>query len=81
MKIQDEIKSLKSRLEELRSIDKNLNIFGTSEHKYFLNDPVSESTVSAFERRFDITLPEDYRNFLLLVGNGGAGPILRIRNP
>jgi SMI1 / KNR4 family (SUKH-1) len=35
--------------------------------------PVTEADVAAFERRVGITLPADYRRFLLEV-NGGDGP-------
>ncbi|MDY3558533.1 SMI1/KNR4 family protein [Gemmata sp. JC673] len=39
-----------------------------------LNPPLRESEVVAFEEKHRITLPEEYRTFLLEVGNGGMGP-------
>lgn len=43
-------------------------------HDYMLQTPLEETTLLAFERRCDIQLPEEYREFLLYLGNGGAGP-------
>lgn len=49
-------------------------VFGADLHQFRLNPPLKENAVSAFESRHRIRLPEDYRGFLLHVGNGGAGP-------
>jgi hypothetical protein len=45
-----------------------------AEHKGCLNPVLSEEEVVAFERQHRITLPKEYRTFLLEVGNGGLGP-------
>lgn len=74
MTFQHNIESILHHLDKLRNADQDLVVFGASRHKYRLNEPLSESTVSAFEKRFEITLPEDYRQFLILAGDGGAGP-------
>ena len=43
-------------------------------HRYRLEDPLPETEISAFERQYQVFLPEDYRLFLTQLGNGGAGP-------
>ena len=50
------------------------NIFGAQGHGFQLNPVLTESEVLAFELEHDIALPDDYRDFLIHVGNGGAGP-------
>jgi hypothetical protein len=39
-----------------------------------LNPCLEETQVREFEEKQQIDIPEDYRNFLLSVGDGGAGP-------
>lgn len=43
-------------------------------HRYRLEAPLAVDEVADFERKYGITLPEDYRQFLTQLGNGGAGP-------
>lgn len=38
-----------------------------------LEPPASLETLQAFEQRYNIRLPEEYRRFVLSVGNGGDG--------
>lgn len=62
------------RLDFLRRTDPRFTRFGSESHRYLLNQPLTESAVAAFEARYGVSLPEDYRAFLLEVGDGGAGP-------
>jgi hypothetical protein len=48
--------------------------FGVKSHRFKLDPPLSEHLIHQFETRYRVTLPNDYRNFLLHMGNGGAGP-------
>jgi hypothetical protein len=50
------------------------SVFGSGEHEFQLNPPLSEAETLAFERAHNIALPNDFRQFLTSVGNGGAGP-------
>ena len=50
------------------------NIFGANGHHFLLNAALKEAEVASFEQRHGIRLPDDYRQFLTTIGNGGAGP-------
>jgi SMI1/KNR4 family protein SUKH-1 len=49
-------------------------VFGANGHKFAVNPTLSEAEVLAFETLHRVRLPADYREFLLRIGNGGAGP-------
>ncbi len=68
------IAGIRSKIEIASKIPGAMNCFGANKHRYRLNPPAAESDVEAFESRHGIRFPEDYRQFLLLGGNGGAGP-------
>jgi hypothetical protein len=54
------------------------DVFGAEDHGFRLNRMLSEADAIAFEQLHHVTLPEDYRQFLTCVGNGGAGPFYGI---
>lgn len=66
--------AIKSAIARLCNARDNIKVFGANGHGFKLNAPLSEGEVRAFELRQGITLPADYRGFLIHVGNGGAGP-------
>jgi hypothetical protein len=66
------------RLTRIRKRDVQHLVFGSNGHRYRLRPTIDETTVVAFETRYGIQLPQDYRRFLLHVGNGGAGPFYGI---
>ncbi|MCL1471808.1 SMI1/KNR4 family protein [Argonema antarcticum] len=70
----NKFEELKNKLTQLATTDKNFKNFGSETHKYQLNPCLTEAEIQAFEVKNKIALPDDYRNFLLEVGNGGAGP-------
>jgi hypothetical protein len=72
--MRDKILQLKVDVERARKAGGARGVFGAESHGFVLNPPLSVSDIAAFEERYEVTLPQDYRLFLELVGNGGAGP-------
>lgn len=68
------IKEIIEKLDELRSLDKYCLLFGADRHQYHLGEKLTEENIVCIEDHFKISLPLHYREFLLNVGNGGAGP-------
>lgn len=68
----DRIQRILDKLTHVRR--KGLNCFGAESHKFRLNPPIDEASLSRFEQEHRINLPLDYRSFLKFAGNGGAGP-------
>lgn len=66
------IKRILEKLEQVRQ--KGLTCFGADSHRFRLHPPIDEAALSHFEEEHHINLPNDYRSFLKLAGNGGAGP-------
>lgn len=62
------------RLDLMHRTDPGFTRFGAAAHRYSLNPPLAESEVTAFEARHDLSLPEDYRAFLLQIGDGAPAP-------
>ncbi len=48
--------------------------FGAELHRFRRRRCLAEPQVAAFERRYAVALPPEYRAFLTAVANGGAGP-------
>lgn len=68
------IEELREQLNQIRLADPDCKEFGAAEHQYFWNPPASLEEVEQFEQKIGVSLPDDYRTFLLQAGNGGAGP-------
>lgn len=71
---------VRERVEALARTDRARRIFGAWDeygaigHHFRLAAPLSEPQVGEVEEQWGISLPADYRGFLLEVGAGGAGP-------
>ncbi len=68
------LEELRAQLEQARAADPECKMFGARSHRYQWNPPASEKEVEDFEQKIGVTLPQEYRDFLLQAGNGGAGP-------
>ncbi|MEO7720025.1 MAG: SMI1/KNR4 family protein [Capsulimonas sp.] len=70
--------SLKRRLDLLIKQDPEMETFGASGygecHQFQLGEPLTEEAIAEFEASYAVRLPEEYRDFLKYVGNGGAAP-------
>lgn len=69
---------IRDGLERLRNAKRQPKVFGAESHGFKLNPTLSEAAVHKFEAKHRIRLPEDYRGFLIRLGNGGAGPFYGI---
>lgn len=65
---------IKNLIKKVAEKDKNYEIFGAKVHQYELNETVSLEWVRAFEKQFQVKLPQEYVFFITKVGNGGVGP-------
>lgn len=70
----DWLPPLLAKLDRLRAADPAYLVTGASDHRYRFGPKASEAWVAFAEGRYDIRLPDQFRRFLLEVGNGGCGP-------
>jgi SMI1 / KNR4 family (SUKH-1) len=61
------------KVELLKNLDRQFQVFGAEYHQYFFNPTVSESRIAEIEKLSDIILPEQLKNYYLTLGNGKAG--------
>ncbi len=66
--------SIRAAIERLKTVSPQPDVFGAKFHRFVLNAPIPSEEVTAFETKHGVRLPSDYRQFLIEVGNGGAGP-------
>ena len=70
--MKEQLQRIQQKLSQARAADKDLEVFGASSHKYHLNPPVSEAEVLAFEKKYGVSLPKDYRAFVQTIGDANA---------
>lgn len=62
---------IKQKLVAVELKDRRKKIGNANSHQYYLAPPIAEQEVVAFENKFQISLPEDFRLFITQIGNGG----------
>lgn len=67
------VRDLLERLAALRARDPGLQVFGAGAHRYGAR-PADELAVARFEQRHGVRLPRSFRQLVLGVTDGGAGP-------
>ena len=70
--MKEQLIRIQQKLAQAKAADKNLEVFGADAHQYYLNPPVSEAEVLAFEKKYGVQLPECYRAFMLTIGDAKA---------
>ncbi|MEU6801399.1 SMI1/KNR4 family protein [Streptomyces neyagawaensis] len=63
-----------ARLDEAQQVFGAWDLYGGRGHHFRFADPLSEAEVAEAEGQWGVSLPAEYRSFLLEVGAGGAGP-------
>jgi SMI1 / KNR4 family (SUKH-1) len=68
------VEKLRNKLFKLIDLDKGFEVFGSESHQYKLNPCLKEAEIQEFESSFHVKLPNQFRKFVLEIGNGTAGP-------
>ncbi len=85
MRHEQQVIRIIEKLQQAKKADPTYQVFGASKHNYELSEPAVKSEIAEFENRYNITLPDCYKSFVLHIGNGaknsqnsGAGPFYGI---
>jgi uncharacterized protein (TIGR02996 family) len=69
-----QIRRIKEKLPRLKSGDTSLKSFAAHHHRFQTLPPLPVAAIRTLEHQFGVRLPDDYFEFLVRVGEGGAGP-------
>lgn len=68
----DALDRIAEKLRRAREMD--AQPFGVESHGMRLHPPIALDELAAIEARLGVALPEEYRGFIIRIGDGGAGP-------
>ena len=71
MKDLNQVERIKIKLNLAKNTDSFLEVFGARSHRYRLDSPIDIKEVEIFEKKYNISLPDEYKVFLTQIGNGG----------
>lgn len=72
--IKEQLEAIRIKLARLKELDSSYSGFGSESHKNILNKRLTQSDIEQYQTKYNIILPEEYAQFLMHIGNGGAGP-------
>ncbi|RKN85950.1 SMI1/KNR4 family protein [Paenibacillus ginsengarvi] len=73
-KKETQLDRIHTKLEKAMRKDTDLEVFGASSHRYKVQEKLTGKALEDWQAKHRVTLPEPYAQFLMQVGNGGAGP-------
>ena len=79
--MKEQLQRIQQKLAQAKAADKDLEVFGAKGHQYHLNPPISEAEVLAFEEKYGISLPKDYRTFVQTIGDANAQKLETMAGP
>lgn len=74
MELTEYLDQIKRNWYDIKRQDSGQQVFGAFMHHYNFNKALSETEVESFEKKFNFTLPAEYRAYISHIANGGIGP-------
>ncbi len=72
--LQAQLNAIQHKLELVKAQDTEYTEFGSSSHRYEMKSVISKTKLEKWQLKHGVTLPEPFAEFLMTIGNGGAGP-------
>lgn len=67
-------KTLRDAIAHLASHDPSHRRFGARHHRYRVGPPIEADRLATIEAELDVRLPDEYRDHVTAISDGGAGP-------